>query len=253
MIADEALLTYHSSIIGNNGIKDEANSNLNPWAVWIRGWSAEENRHGELLNKYLYLSGRVDMKQIEKTIQYLIRFGMDIKIDNNPYLTMIYTSFQERATLISHGNTGRLAKHFGDTKLAQICGTIAFDEKRHEICYSRVMQKLFEIDLDGSLLAFANLLEKRISMLAHFMYDGCDDSLFKHFSLVTSGLGIYTTEDYADILEHLVDKWNVEKLVELSSEGRKGQDYVCEMGQRIRRLEKRAQGRAKEGPTIPFS
>eukprot|EP01018_Ginkgo_biloba_P001014 Gb_25463 [translate_table: standard] len=32
--------------------------------------------HGDLLNKYVYLGGRVDMRQIEKTIQYLIGSGM---------------------------------------------------------------------------------------------------------------------------------------------------------------------------------
>ena len=28
-------------------------------------WIAEENRHGDVLGRYLYLSGRVDMKQGE--------------------------------------------------------------------------------------------------------------------------------------------------------------------------------------------
>ncbi len=28
-----------------------------------RQWIAEENRHGDVLGRYLYLSGRVDMKQ----------------------------------------------------------------------------------------------------------------------------------------------------------------------------------------------
>jgi acyl-[acyl-carrier-protein] desaturase len=32
------------------------------WAQWVRQWTSEENRHGDLLNKYLYLSGRVNMK-----------------------------------------------------------------------------------------------------------------------------------------------------------------------------------------------
>jgi acyl-[acyl-carrier-protein] desaturase len=27
----------------------------------------EENRHGDLLNKYLYLSGRVNMREVEMT------------------------------------------------------------------------------------------------------------------------------------------------------------------------------------------
>jgi hypothetical protein len=28
-----------------------------------RQWTGEENRHGDLLNKYLYLSGRVNMRK----------------------------------------------------------------------------------------------------------------------------------------------------------------------------------------------
>jgi hypothetical protein len=45
--------------------RDETGAQDQPWADWTRRWTAEENRHGDLLNKYLYLSGRVDMRQIE--------------------------------------------------------------------------------------------------------------------------------------------------------------------------------------------
>ncbi len=38
--------------------QDETGAQSHPWAVWTRHWTAEENRHGNLLNKYLYLSGR---------------------------------------------------------------------------------------------------------------------------------------------------------------------------------------------------
>lgn len=37
---------------------------------------------------------RVDMKAIEATIQNLIGSGLDPKLENNPYLTFVYTSFQ---------------------------------------------------------------------------------------------------------------------------------------------------------------
>jgi acyl-[acyl-carrier-protein] desaturase len=76
MITEEALPTYQACINGTKIFHDETGSDNTPWATWARGWSAEENRHGDLLNKYLYLSGRVDMKQIEKTTQYLIGSGM---------------------------------------------------------------------------------------------------------------------------------------------------------------------------------
>ena len=85
------------------------------------------------------------------------------------------------------------------------------------------------------------------------MYDGRDDNLFDHFSAVAQRLGVYTAKDYADILEFLVARWKVEKLTGLSGEGQKAQDYVCGLPARIRRLEERAQARAKEGPAIPFS
>nr|GMD32906.1 Stearoyl-[acyl-carrier-protein] 9-desaturase, chloroplastic [Ipomoea batatas] len=76
MITEEALPTYQTMLNTLDGVRDETGASLTPWAIWTRAWTAEENRHGDLLNKYLYLSGRVDMKQIEKTIQYLIGSGM---------------------------------------------------------------------------------------------------------------------------------------------------------------------------------
>uniref|UniRef100_A0A6B7FFY3 Acyl-[acyl-carrier-protein] desaturase n=1 Tax=Leucas cephalotes TaxID=1260214 RepID=A0A6B7FFY3_9LAMI len=253
MITEEALPTYQTMINTLDGVRDETGASPSPWAIWTRAWTAEENRHGDLLNRYLYLSGRVDMRQIEKTIQYLIGSGMDPRTENNPYLGFIYTSFQERATFISHGNTARLAKEHGDLKLAQICGTIAADEKRHETAYTKIVEKLFEVDPDGTVLGLADMMKKKISMPAHLMYDGKDDDLFQHFSAVAQRLGVYTAKDYADILEFLVGRWEVEKLTGLSGEGRRAQDYVCGLPPRIRRLEERAQARKQGVSPVPFS
>ena len=82
MITEEALPTYQSRLNGTMVFHDQTGFDQTPWAIWARGWSAEEKRHGDLLNKYLYLSGRVDMKQIEITTQYLIGAEM-ILINHN--------------------------------------------------------------------------------------------------------------------------------------------------------------------------
>ncbi|XP_057777797.1 stearoyl-[acyl-carrier-protein] 9-desaturase, chloroplastic-like [Salvia miltiorrhiza] len=253
MITEEALPTYQTYLNTFDGVRDETGASPTPWAVWNRAWTAEENRHGHLLNKYLYLSGRVDMKLIDKTIQYLIGSGMDVGTQNNPYLGFIYTSFQERATFISHGNTARLAKKHGDIKLAQICGTIAADEKRHEAAYTKISGKLFEMDPDATVLAFADMMRKKITMPAYMMYDGRDDNLFGNFSAVAQRLGVYTAKDYADILEHLISVWKVGDLRGLSAQGQKAQEYVCGLSPRIRRLQERAETRAEQGAWIPFS
>lgn len=253
MVTEEALPTYQTMLNTLDGVRDETGASPTSWAVWTRAWTAEENRHGDLLNKYLYLTGRVDMRQVEKTIQYLIGSGMDPRTENNPYLGFIYTSFQERATFISHGNTARLAKERGDIKLAQVCGSIAADEKRHETAYTKIVDKLFEIDPDDTVLAFADMMKKKISMPAHLMYDGHNSNLFEHFSSVAQRLGVYTAKDYADILEFLVERWDVAKLTGLSGAGNKAQDFICTLAPRIRRLEERAQARAKQAPCVPFS
>ncbi|XP_022722030.1 stearoyl-[acyl-carrier-protein] 9-desaturase, chloroplastic-like [Durio zibethinus] len=253
MITEEALPTYQTMLNTLDGTRDETGASPTAWATWTRSWTAEENRHTDLLNKYLYLSGRVNMRQIEKTLQYLIGSGMDPGTENNPYLGFIYTTFQERATFISHGNTARLAKEHGDIKLAQLCGSIASDEKRHETAYTKILEKLFEIDPDGAVLAFADMMKKKITMPAHLMYDGQDGNLFEHYSSVAQRIGVYTAEDYAGIVEYLVDRWKVKELTGLSADGRRAQDYVCGLPPRIRRLDERAQERAKEAPSIPFS
>lgn len=254
MITEEALPTYQTMLNTLDGVRDETGASLTSWAVWTRAWTAEENRHGDLLNKYLYLTGRIDMRQIEKTIQYLIGSGMDPRTENNPYLGFIYTSFQERATFISHGNTANHARLYGDLKLAQVCGTIAADEKRHETAYTKIVEKLFEIDPDDTMLSFSDMMRKKISMPAHLMYDGRDDNLFEHFSAVAQRLGVYTAKDYADILEHLVGRWKLEGITGLSGEGKRAQDFVCTLAPRIRRLEERAETRkTKQAETIPFS
>lgn len=61
-------------------VQDETGAQSHAWARWTRAWTAEENRHGDALHKWLYLSGRVDMRAVESTIQRLIGAGLDPKV-----------------------------------------------------------------------------------------------------------------------------------------------------------------------------
>ena len=172
MITEEALPTYMNMLNTLEGTKDKTGADATAWGKWTRMWTAEENRHGDLMNKYLYLTGKVNMKPIETTIQNLIGAGMNPKTENNPYLGFVYTSFQELATKISHGNTARFALEHGDEQLAKICGLIAADEGRHEIAYQRIIDEVMKRDPDGAVMAFADMMKKQIVMPAHLMDDG---------------------------------------------------------------------------------
>uniref|UniRef100_A0A2N9I812 Acyl-[acyl-carrier-protein] desaturase n=1 Tax=Fagus sylvatica TaxID=28930 RepID=A0A2N9I812_FAGSY len=151
------------------------------------------------------------------------------------------------------GNTARLVKKHGDIKLAQICGTIAADEKRHESAYTKIVEKLFELDPNETIMAFADVMRRKISMPGHLMYDGYDQNLFVNVSTVSSRIGAYSALDYIDVMEHFVDKWKVEKLTGLTSDGKKAQDFVCGLSQRMRKVEGRNEKKVKEMQTIPFS
>ncbi|NKB71257.1 MAG: acyl-ACP desaturase [Candidatus Latescibacteria bacterium] len=253
MITEEALPTYQTLLNTFEGAADPTGASDSPWAQWSRGWTAEENRHGDLLNKYLYLTGRVDMQAIEVTIQHLIRNGFNPSIQQDPYRGFIYTSFQERATRISHRNVSRLALKAGDDNLKTICGLVAGDEARHEKAYTSFVRKILELDPDGAVLAFKDMMQHQIVMPAHLMYDGEDVDVFDHFSLIAEKIGVYTATDYTEIMEHLLRQWKLEDLTGLSPEAAEAQDYLCGLPARYRKLNERRQQRQQSAQPIPFS
>ena len=73
MVTEEALPTYQTLLNTFEGVDDPTGTSSSAWCKWTRGWTSEENRHGDLLNRYLYLTGRVDMRAVECTIQHLVR------------------------------------------------------------------------------------------------------------------------------------------------------------------------------------
>jgi acyl-[acyl-carrier-protein] desaturase len=243
VITEEALPTYQSWLLDVDGI-----SQLEPqgWSKWVRMWSAEENRHGDLLNKYLYLSGRINMRQMEISTQYLIADGVDIGTGRDPYKNFVYTSFQELATNISHRRTATLAKQFGNDKLAKICGVIAADEARHAAAYKSFISKIFEIDASEMMMAFEDMMRKKIVMPAHFIRQAGEKigATFAHFSDAAQRLGVYTSIDYTSILESLIKEWNISNITGLNEAGEKARDYLMLLPDRFRKIS----GRSSKAP-----
>ncbi|XP_062201002.1 acyl-[acyl-carrier-protein] desaturase 6, chloroplastic-like [Phragmites australis] len=254
MVTEEALPTYPSVLNRFEAVRDATGADGTAWARWIRGWSAEENRHGDVLNRYMHLSGRFHMREVERTVQRLIRSGMVVHAPASPFHGFVYVAFQERATAIAHGNTARLvgARGAGDETLARICGTVAADEKRHEAAYTRVMGKLFEADPDGAVRAMAYMMRRRIDMPTALISDGGHADFYARFVAIAQQAGTYTVSDYRGILEHLIRQWGVEDLAAgLSGEGRRARDYLCALPRKIQRMEERAHDRIAKAQNKP--
>jgi len=253
MVTEEALPTYQTLLNTFEGCDDPIGTTESAWARWSRGWTSEENRHGDLLSKYLYLTGKCDIRSIEVTIQHLITSGFNPGARKDPYRGFLYTSFQERATKISHGNVGRLAKQYGASDLQRICSKIAGDEGRHEKAYQSFCTEILKRDADGLLIEFGDLMRGQIVMPAELMTDGKDDTLYENFSAVAQRMNVYTALDYADIIDHLVKHWKLGELTGLSSEGEKEQEYICRLPKRYRKLAERSMNKKKDEVIVPHA
>jgi acyl-[acyl-carrier-protein] desaturase len=250
MVTEEALPNYSVSL--EQIAHDPSGTTDTPWAHWLRGWTAEENRHGDLLNTYLRLTGRVDMRSVELTIHHLVSNGFNEGRQGDDYAGLIYASFQERATRITHGNVGKLAAAKGEDNLARICRKIAGDETRHETFYTRVIGEVMERDPEGGILAYRAMLKGRIAMPGRLMFDGKDPDLFDHFGSVTQRIGAYTFQDYGEIIAHLNEAWDIEHRP-VSGKAAQAQDYICRQPMRYDHLADEIASRVAEQPRVRFS
>lgn len=238
MVTEEALPTYESWLMDMEGVDQHGR---NGWSKWIRHWTGEENRHGDTLNKYLYLSGRVNMREVEITTHHLINDGFEVGTGRDPYRNFIYTSFQELATNISHKRVAQIAKKKGNRMLHKMCNIIAGDEMRHHLAYREFVKTIFNYDPSEMMLAFEDMMRKKIIMPAQNLRQsgGKMASAFDDFSNAAQRLGVYTTFDYIDILQKLNDFWDIAKISNLTDEAEKARDYLVRLPERMLRIAER--------------
>ena len=237
-ITEEALPTYESWLMEVEGIDQQEG---NGWSKWIRHWTGEENRHGDTLSKYLYLSGRVDMKEVERTTQYLLNDGIDIGTQMDPYKNFVYTSFQELATNVSHNRVAKLAKQYSNKGLAKMCTMIAGDEMRHFSAYSEFVKEIFALDPSEMMLAFRDMMKHKIIMPAHFLRESGHKIgvAFEEFSNTAQRLGVYTAQDYVDIFRRLLKRWDIANINGLTDDAERARDFVMNLPARLERIGQR--------------
>ncbi|HKG93019.1 MAG TPA: acyl-ACP desaturase, partial [Gemmatimonadaceae bacterium] len=79
------------------------------WTRWTNLWTAEEDRHGAVLHDYSRDSRILDNPVLERMQFEYLRAGFEPAWDKDPYRVFVYTTLQERATQVSHANTGKVA------------------------------------------------------------------------------------------------------------------------------------------------
>jgi acyl-[acyl-carrier-protein] desaturase len=250
MVTEEALPSYSVSL--NLLAEDFDGTSDRPWARWLRGWTSEENRHGDLLNAYLRLTGRVDMRAVEVTVHHLLNNGFNARAYPDLYGGLVYTAFQERATKISHANVGKMAAVQGDAALSKISQKIAGDEARHEAFYTKAMGRVMEQDPEGGMITIGSMLRRVIAMPGRLMFDGKDPDLFEHFAIVAQRLGVYTVDDYASIVEHLLSTWSVASR-SVTGKAARAQEFLCKHAEKCRSVAAQTAETVAKAPQVAFS
>ena len=181
------------------------------------------------------------MREVEMTTQHLIADGFDIGTGRDPYKNFVYTSFQELATYISHNRVSQLAKEYGDKKLSKICKMIAGDEMRHHHAYSEFVHKIFQVDPSEMMLAFQYMMKQKIIMPAQFLRESGEKlgSAFEQFSDSAQRIGVYTANDYVDIMQKLITRWEIDKVTNLTDEAEKARDFLMKLPARMARISER--------------
>ena len=251
VVTEEALPAYLATINRCGGMTDRTGVDDHPWARWARSWTAEEKRHGDVSRGYLMLSGRVNLRSVEVTIQHLLRNGFDTRAEGDPYRGLAYASFQEHATKTSWNQLGKLCGAQGAPLLHKICGVIAADEARHERVYVTLLREVLQRDPSGGLEALEATLTHAIVMPARLMHDGHDRRLFERFADVGQRIGIYGPHDYAENLSQLIKTLGIETLQGLDERGEQARDVICALPARFHAM---ADARTQRAPRpVPFA
>ena len=143
MLTEEGLPHFHRLLAVYLG--DESH-----WRRWNNLWTAEEDRHGQVLHDYARDTRLFDQRKIEEMQFEYLRNGFHPDWDRDPYRVFAYTTVQERATQFSHGETGRIVGEY-EPRLAEVLSQVAKDEARHYAFYRSVFELILERDPNQAL------------------------------------------------------------------------------------------------------
>jgi acyl-[acyl-carrier-protein] desaturase len=78
-------------------------------------------------------------------------------------------------------------------------------------------------------------------MPAHFLRESGEKigTAFEEFSNSAQKIGVYTASDYVDILKKLTEKWEIDKITNLTAEAEKARDYLMKLPERMAKISER--------------
>ncbi len=231
LMTEDNLPSYHREIHTMFGRRDTA------WTTWVHRWTAEEGRHSIVLRDYLTATRNEDPVKLERGRMQMMSAGYDHH-DRDALHGMVYVSFQELATRISHRNTGRYSE---DPVADRIMARISADENLHMVFYRDMVSAAIELDASAAVQAIAD-------EVVGFQMPGAVLSGFTAMSARIASAGIYDPRSHHDdVLWPLLRKWDVFDLTGLDSAAEQRREelaaFLDDLDASARLFEERRQAR----------
>ena len=200
LLTEDNLPSYHREIAMNFSMDG-------PWGQWVNRWTAEEARHSTALRDYLVVTRAVDPVELEKLrLEQMTRGfspGQNQQGDmfaESVFDSVMYVSFQELATRVSHRNTGKASN---DPIAEQLMARVSHDENLHMIFYR---------DVSGAGLDVApNQAMKSVHrILRNFKMPGFTVPEFRRKAVIIAVGGVYDPRIHLnEVVMPVLKKWRI--------------------------------------------
>ncbi|MDB4906680.1 MAG: fatty acid desaturase type 2 [Gemmatimonadetes bacterium] len=198
------------------------------WSKWTNLWTAEEDRHGAVLHDYARDSSVLNNPILERMQFEYLKAGFEPSWDKDPYRVFVYTTLQERATQVSHANTGKLASEY-EPLIGEVLSNVAKEEARHYTFYRTIFKEVLKRDPNRGLLSAVEIMPA-IDM------PGINMPGFREMADVVRRAGIYGPRDYLKIVEEQIRFWAIDALEGLNEAGKKAQEKIMGIPARLERV-----------------
>ena len=229
LLTEDNLPSYHREIAMNFSMDG-------PWGYWVNRWTAEENRHGIALRDYLVVTRAIDPLELEELRVEQVTRGFSPgqgpqgeMFAESLFDSVIYVTFQELATRVSHRNTGKACN---ETVADQLLQRVSADENLHMIFYR---------DVSAAGLDFApnQAMKSLHRVLRNFKMPGYTVPEFRRKAVIIAVGGVYDPRIHLDdVVMPVLKKWRIFEREDFTGEAAEMRD---DLGKLVEELEETCQ------------
>ena len=225
LLTEDNLPSYHREIAMNFSMDG-------PWGQWVNRWTAEENRHGIALRDYLVVTRAIDPVELEQLRLEQVTRGFSPgqgpqgeMFAESLFDSVIYVTFQELATRVSHRNTGKACN---ETIADQLLQRVSADENLHMIFYRDVSEAGFDIAANQAMKSLHRVLR-------NFKMPGYTVPEFRRKAVIIAVGGVYDPRIHLDdVVMPVLKKWRIFEREDFTGEAAAMRD---DLGKLIEELE----------------